>query len=97
MKVNDVREFFEFLQGDPPDGMKIGKRHQPVLTAKKAMTVIWYLQEYLDVFPSGIRQCHSCGELFDSNSEGIYWESKRRDYCGACDWQVPKNYDRGKR
>ena len=87
-KLSDVewmQEFYEFLQ-------------KPFkLSPKKAFSIIYYLQETFPVFPDHIEQCWSCGSLFDTHSEGLYWESKGRFYCGACDHFVPENYDRGKR
>ncbi len=49
------------------------------------------------VLPDNIEKCDNCKELFDSNSEGIYWETKGKHYCGGCCDLVPYNYDRGKR
>lgn len=92
-----IEEFYKFLQGEIPEEISIGRGHQPKLTDKKANTIIWYLQEHLRILPAHIERCDTCGSLFDSWSEGIYWETKGKHYCGGCDYLVPKNYDRGKR
>ena len=106
-KLNEVRkdwddlqwidEFYQFLQGKVPDEMQCGKGNQPKLSPKKAFTIIWYLQEHLRILPDHIEQCDVCKELFNTWSEGIYWESKGKHFCGGCEYLVPENYDRGKR
>lgn len=96
--LDKLNEFYEFLQGKSmPDGIKIGRGHKPKMSAKKAFSIIWYLQEHLSVFPAQIEQCSVCGDLYDSYSSGIYWETKGKHFCGACDHLVPYNYDKGKR
>lgn len=92
-----INEFYEFLQGKQLEGMTVGVQRQPRLTQKKAFTIIWYLQEHLRVLPDHVERCNNCGELFDTHSDGIYWESKGKHYCGGCTHLVPENYDRGKR
>ena len=92
-----LQEFFAFLQGDPPEEISIGWGKQPKLSKKKAFAIIWYLQERMRVLPENIEMCDNCGELYDAHSEGLYWESKGKHYCGGCDSIVPQNYDRGKR
>jgi len=91
-----IDEFYHFLQGEMPDGMQCGNGRTPKLSEKKAFTIIWYLQEHMRILPDNIKRCDSCGELFDDWSEGIYWETKGKHYCGACEHLVPENYDRGK-
>jgi len=90
-----LREFYQFLQGELPEGIHM--RLRPKLSHRQAFSVIWYLQEHFSVFPDTIEKCWSCRQLFNSASEGLYWESKGRHYCGSCNGQVPFNYDRGKR
>lgn len=92
-----VKAFFEFLQGNAPDGVYLAKGHQPKMSRKKAWATVWFLQEYLSVFPSNIELCYNCGSLYDNHEEGLYWESKGRFYCDQCLHLVPENYDRGKR
>jgi formylmethanofuran dehydrogenase subunit E len=96
--IEKVREFYRFLTGEEtPEKISIVKGYKPKMSEKKAFSIIWYLQEHLSIFPDNIERCDICGELFDTNSEGIYWETKGKNYCGACDYLVPQNYDRGKR
>jgi len=93
--VEWMQEFFDFLQGDIPEWLHLSRGHIPKMSAKKAFSIIYYLQEHLSVFPDSIELCWNCGELFDTESEGLHWQAKGRHYCGACEDQVPRNYDRG--
>jgi len=79
-----VEEFYRFL---------IGQKMSP----KKAYAIIYYLEEFLPVFPDTIEQCWNCKNLFDLASSGLYWETKDRHYCGSCADQVPTHYDRGRK
>lgn len=92
--VEKLTEFYRFLTGEEmPGGIKMSRGHAPKMTEKKAWSIIWFLQEHLSVFPDHIERCDVCGELFDGWSEGIYWESKGKHFCGCCSDQVPENYD----
>lgn len=85
-----IDEFYDFLTSKKTENQKgLG------LSFKKAFEIIYYLQEYLPVFPDSIEQCWACKRLFDRQSEGLYWESKGRHYCGICEVLVPENYDIG--
>ena len=88
-----IDEFYQFLQGECPETIHLKRGKQPKLTKKQAFSIIWYLQEHFSVLPDNIEKCWCCGELFDSYSEGLYWESKGRHYCGDCEYLVPDNYD----
>lgn len=92
-----IDEFYTFLQGNEVEGVSTSKHCTPKLNEKKAYMIIWYLQEHLRVLPSSIERCDTCGTLYDGDSEGIYWESKGKFFCGGCDYLVPENYDKGKR
>jgi len=92
-----VDEFYEFLQGNIPEGIYLARHSKPKLTQKKAFAIIWYLQEHFCILPDNIERCDYCGGLYDSNSEGGYWESKGNHFCSGCADNVPHNYDRGKR
>lgn len=92
-----IDEFYRFLQGENPEGVEVTGHRQIKLSQKKAYTVIWYLQEHLRILPDHIERCDNCGELYDSHSGGIYWESKGKFFCGGCEYLVPENYDRGKK
>lgn len=90
-----INEFYEFLQGEYPKCMTL--KHQPKLSQKKAFSIIYYLQEHFPVLPDNIEKCDTCGELYESDKEGIYWETKGKNYCGGCCYVVPYNYDRGRK
>lgn len=92
-----IDEFYKFLMGEVPEDISLGKGHKPKLSPKKAMAVIWYLQEHFSIFPDTIEQCSNCQNLYDSASEGIYWETKGKSFCGGCCHLVPYNFDRGKK
>ena len=92
-----LNEFYAFLQGETPAGIRFTRGHKPEMSAKKAFSIIWYLQEHFPVFPANIEICNNCDRLFDYDMGGIYWESKGKFFCGVCDHLVPENYDRGKR
>ncbi len=92
-----LKEFKEFLMGTSPNEISIARGHHPKLSHKKAMTIIWYLQEHLSILPDTYEECANCGRIFNSEREGIYWETKGKHWCGSCDYLVPYNYDRGKR
>ena len=91
-----VSEFYKFIQGEAPEEISISRGHQPKLSEKKANSIIWYLQQHLRILPDNIDRCDTCGWMFDSCSEGVFWETKGKNYCGGCDHLVPQNYDRGK-
>lgn len=66
-----VEEFYEFLQGKSiPEGFYL--THKPKLTAKKAFTIIYLMQEYLHILPKSFEKCDGCDYLFDTECEGFY-------------------------
>lgn len=81
--VEWMREFYEFLQGNLPDGVNM--KRKPKMSPRQAMNVIWFLQEILPVFPDHIEMCDDCKKLFDSWSEGMHAEKTGKNYCGWCD------------
>lgn len=89
-----IEEFYKFLQGECPKKITLRPHNQPKLTQKKAFAIIWYLQEHFSILPDTIKRCDTCGELYNTDSEGIYWETKGKFYCGGCCDVVPWNYDR---
>lgn len=89
-----IQEFYEFLQGRLPESLSFPRGHSPKLSKKKAYAIIYYLQEHMPLIPDQYEQCSICGDIYDSSTEGIYWESKCKFYCGACEHL---NYDKGKR
>ncbi len=90
-----IEKLYEFLKGTNKSTYLRG--HSPKMSAKKAFAIIYYLQEHLPVFPDHIEQCWNCEGIFDTGSEGLYWESKGRHYCGGCSNVVPDNYDNNQR
>ena len=88
-----IEEFYEFLQGTCPDSITMPRGHQPKLTPKKAMAIIWYLQEHFPLLPDHIEQCSNCDGLYDAEAEGLYWETKGKFFCGGCEYLVPINHD----
>lgn len=92
-----VEEFYEFLKGNVPDNIHLPRGHKPAMSRKKARSVIWYLQEHFPIIPDTIDFCDYCGNIYDSNSQGGYWQTKGKCFCDSCRYQVPENYDRGGR
>lgn len=92
-----MEEFYEFLQGNCPDSIRLKRGHQPNVTEKKAWEIICYLQDHMSVLPDNIERCWHCGGLYDCYSGGLFWESKQRNYCDGCSHLVPENYDNCKR
>jgi len=65
-----VVEFYEFLQGiSVPERFTL--KHKPKLSAKKAFTIIYTLQEHLHILPDCFEKCEGCDMLFDSEREGL--------------------------
>ena len=95
--VEWIQEFYDFLQGVEPDGICFARGKVPKLSPKKAFSIIWYLQEHFPIFPDHIEPCSNCGCIYDTYSEGLYWETKNKFFCGNCEYLVPEHYDRGKR
>lgn len=96
--IEKVIEFYRFLTGEEiPGNISMVRGHAPKMSENKAFSIIWYLQEHLSILPDNIERCNSCGGLYDTNSEGLYWETKGKHYCGVCCDQVPINYDRGRK
>ena len=89
--IDWINEFYLYLQGEKVDGIG-GDKPYIKLSQKKAFHIIWYLQEHLRILPDNIERCDICGKLYDSNQEGLYWESKTKNLCGGCDYLVPDKY-----
>lgn len=76
-----IEEFYKYLQGEMPEGVKC---EDPVkLTPENAYSVIWYLKAILPLIPDNFEHCTECGDLFDSDSEGIVCDVGNG--CGACE------------
>ena len=77
-----VEELFEYLtEGKLPEGVKA---QHPRLSKPKAFSVIWYLQEVLEILPDHIDQCCHCKGVFNSEREGHVDEKTSRQYCDKC-------------
>lgn len=70
MELEQVEELMDMLTGKClPEGMVI--KHKPILSRKQAFSIIWFLQEYMNILPDNFEMCHICGELFDAHSGGF--------------------------
>ena len=88
---DQVVELFEFLQGNNPDNILMGKRNHPKMNREKAFKVIWFLQEHLRILPDTIEMCSVCKDLYDTWQEGFYDDKKYKHYCNGCiDLASPK-------
>jgi hypothetical protein len=74
-----INEFYEFLQGVTPDGISV--RAKVKLTQRKAFSIIWYLQEHFPLLPDHIERCDTCGQLYDSWSQGRHSDLTDKFYC----------------
>lgn len=91
-----MQVFFEYLQGIKlPDGTHC---KMPKLSAKKAFSVIWFLQEVMHVLPDNIEQCKDCLGLFDTDREGYHLDDQyslngrtlpKKYWGNFCDYCVP--------
>ncbi len=90
ISLEQVIELYAFLSdGSIPDRMMMGE--PPRLGQDLAFSIIWFLQEYMDILPCSFEQCCDCKELYDADSEGgsIERQGAEMHCCGAC-------YDREK-
>lgn len=91
-----VEEVYAFCGAEIPNKYTFQEGHEPKMSQKQAHSVIWYLQEHFSIIPSTIRTIQFCFNFFDSNSEGGYWQTKGKCFCGSCRYEVPENYDKRK-
>jgi len=85
--LHKINEFYRFLTNEEvPDNITLSNHYTPKMTEKKAFAIIWYLQEYLSVFPDDIERCFNCGNLFCTGNSGTYCEKKKKHFCDACEW-----------
>lgn len=77
-----IQEFHNFLQGEIPENIRCTPLN---LTSEQSSLIIWYLQEHFPVFPDHIEMCGDCKQMYDSHSEGCYYEIEGKHYCGACE------------
>ncbi len=70
MEIEEFEELMDMLMGkDLPD--EITMQHQPQLSPKEAFSVIWFLQEHMNILPDNVEQCGICDGLFDSHCGGF--------------------------
>jgi len=63
-----MQVLYDYLRGIKlPEGVHC---KMPKLSAHRAFSVIWFLQEVMHCLPDNIEQCQCCKLLFDSESEG---------------------------
>lgn len=79
-----VNEFYDFLKGNIPDNIQLGRGHNPKLSPNKAFAIIWYLQEHFPLLPDTIEQCSFCKDLYDKNSSGYHSDLTHKFYCDSC-------------
>ena len=77
-KLDKVTELFDYLTDkSTPTGVHVKSR--PKLSANKAWSLIWFLQEVVRCLPDHIERCDVCGGLYDSDKEGYHLD----DQCEA--------------
>ena len=78
--IDQVNEFYQYLQGEIPEGF-VGVK-SPKLSPRRAFNVIYVLQEHLHLLPDHYELCCQCHQLYDSWREGRI--IRGRFYCGCC-------------
>lgn len=77
--IEQTNELYAFLQGTCPKGIHM---KPPRLSQRSAFNIIWFLQEHMGILPANHEKCCSCGDLFNSSSEGGSYRD--RHYCDDC-------------
>lgn len=81
-----IVEFFNFLQGDIPEGISLGEGKLE-LSKDQAYNVLWYLREHFPILPDFFCQCDVCKEIYNSDNSGYYSEKGNdfgNSFCNAC-------------
>ena len=66
-----LNEIDMFLQGKHmPKGFNL--TNLPNLTQEQSFTVIYVLQEWLQVIPDSFERCSACGIIYDGSCSGVY-------------------------
>lgn len=74
LKLEDIEkekivELYEWLQGKScPKCLNFEEKLN--LTEEQAFSVIYFLQEYLEILPDNYERCRNCGCIFDMENEG---------------------------
>lgn len=66
--LEEAQELVDFLQGTCPKDMTI--INMPNLSVRQAFSVLYYIQEKLELIPDTYELCDGCLELYDSDAEG---------------------------
>jgi hypothetical protein len=82
--IERVEELMAFLQGNQIEGITC--KPMPRLSGRAAWSVIYFLQEQMDLIPDHFEACVSCGVLYDAEEEGRFIERTGRHYCGGCEY-----------
>ena len=79
--LDKMTELFEYLTDKSiPNGVCVKSR--PKLSANKAWSLIWFLQEVTRCLPDYIERCDVCGGLYDSEQEGYFLDDQYKDAWG---------------
>lgn len=70
--IETVEEMMEFLQGDTPEGFRLG--NQPDLDEDTAFAVIYVLQEKFELITDNFDRCSHCGAVFNQHDGGYVVE-----------------------
>ena len=94
--LDKFTELYDYLRGIKlPDGLSSSCK-MPRMSAKKAFSIIYILQEVTCCLPDYIEQCRECLDLFDSEREGCHLDDQYEvngktlakkywgDYCDSC-------------
>lgn len=69
IEIDKVVELYEWLQGQScPDGIHFEEKLN--LTEEQAFSVIYFLQEYLEILSNNYERCRKCGYIFDMDNGG---------------------------
>lgn len=69
ISIEQVQGFYEWLQGKScPENLHFENKLN--LSEEQAFSVIYFLQEYLEIFPDNYERCQGCGCIFDMDCEG---------------------------
>lgn len=82
--LEHVEQIYAFLQGEKVGSIEC--KHMPHLSEDEAFSVIYFLQEGIEVLPDRIEQCMDCKCLIDADDEGYYKEPVGH-YCDNCSLQ----------
>jgi len=61
-----VSKLYEYLTGE----------FRPKLSQNKAFSLIYYLQETIHCLPDTIEKCDVCGELYNTDCEGFWFDDQ---------------------